>query len=153
MPIQIPPPNNPLPTIHSFDEELGLSYSVQDDKDSEVVDLLYNEILDHHRCKQCTRFLCCGGVLTHLDPCWAENYRGDLTVDDVTSIHKYRWSMISYHLSDYDEELRSQPNQCDLLNYRYRVARCGFYVRCMICNVCTRNDRKMCHTQYHNHFV
>jgi len=119
--------------------------------DGDFVDTLYDEILEAHRCRACARFTCCSNLIHHSSDCWAENYRGDLTTDDVKNIHKYRWGMMNNICEDYDEELREESCQDDHISFRFRVPRVGFYVRCFRCKFCFSRDGNKCHVKFHNH--
>lgn len=150
-----PPRTSPLsspPTIRNFPETPSPPHD-STVNDVANVDRLYDEILDGHRCRACSRFLCCAMLIKHADDCWAENFRGDLTFEGIQNIHKYRWSMMTGGCGDrdYDEELRAPARPEDLFGYTFRTHRTGFFVRCFTCRTCTHRDGKTCHAAFHSH--
>ena len=122
------------------------------DDESEKLGDLMEEILFHHKCYNCYKFLCCGGNVFHEVNCWGQELKQDMTIYGIQQIYKYRIDVLRGCMKDWKEwAFEGFQREKHFMRWRFGPQHIGLFVRCFKCEVCCVKDGKSCHVLYHKH--
>lgn len=112
-------------------------------------DHMFDDVLEHHRCRTCRAYLCCGEYVWHHMDCWAENMKGTTTEKNIYDIHLYRGQVFLGAMEGYtDWAFQLFDPKLHVHGQEWKPHYQGFYVRCRSCPRCKDGD---CKAAYHNH--
>ena len=109
------------------------------------------EILAHHRCAECQRFLCCGGAVFHDVNCWTDYLKQHVSWSLLQDIYQHRLNVFQGAMCDWEEYTFEPFDKNKHIYIPFKAHRIGLYVRCFTCKYCySKSDRK-CHCLFHQH--
>ena len=113
---------------------------------------LMEEILFHHKCYNCYKFLCCGGNVFHEVNCWAQELKTAMTIYGIQQIYKYRIDVLRGCMKEWkDWAFEAFDREKHYTRWRFGPQHVGLFVRCFKCDFCSEIDGKNCHVLYHKH--
>jgi len=109
------------------------------------------EILAHHRCTECKRFLCCGGAVFHDVNCWTDYLKQHISWTLLPNIYQHRLDVFQGGMKEWEDYTFEPFDKNKHIFIPFKAHRIGFYVRCFTCNFCYGTTDKKCHCSFHQH--
>ena len=109
------------------------------------------EILAHHRCDECQRFLCCGTTVFHDVNCWTDYLKQYISWELIRDIYQHRLNVLQGGLKDWEEYTFQPFDKNRHIYIPFKAHRLGLYVRCFTCEHCYGKSDRQCHCSFHRH--
>lgn len=109
---------------------------------------MFDDVLEHHRCKTCRTMLCCGEYIWHDPDCWAAELRVHVVGRDIAALHNYRQQVFQGAMEGYTDWAFDMFDRERHYSLPFQPHKVGLFIRCRKCPRCRT---QICNATYHNH--